>query len=284
MLPGFWEHYKLYQSFNNFLTIYPFAKRAEAEIYCYYGNFSPCVWDGGRTFSFYSPASLEDMKEVINYYNKILNKKMRLVFTNNLLHEEHLYDQYSNIMLELCNNKNNEIVLNSDILENYIKINFPNYSLISSTTKCLQSQAEKEELNKEQYKFVCLDYNLNHNWKFLNELTPEEKQKTEFLVNPICGPGCPQRAEHYRLNSLFSLSYGTSYKMKYCKISPDSTCGQFNSAIITPDELYTKYFKKDFHYFKLEGRTWNDFEMAICLVEYLIRPEYQSLCLRSLIR
>ena len=41
-----------------------------------------------------------------------------------------------------------------------------------------------------------------------------EKQKTEFLVNPICMPGCPQRKEHYRLNSLFSLTYGQRYSMK----------------------------------------------------------------------
>ncbi|MGN1342698.1 MAG: hypothetical protein ACI4VL_05760 [Bacilli bacterium] len=49
----------------------------------------------------------------------------------------------------------------------------------------------KNEINNQNYKFICLDYNLNHNWTFLDSLNPEEKEKTEFLINPICGPGCP---------------------------------------------------------------------------------------------
>ena len=58
-----------------------------------------------------------------------------------------------------------------------IKNNKPRYLLV--------------DLNNENYIFTCLDYNLNHNWKFLDALTTIEKQKTEFLVNPICMPGCP---------------------------------------------------------------------------------------------
>ena len=56
----------------------------------------------------------------------------------------------------------------------------------------LESSLERRKnlLNNENYVFTCLDYNLNHNWKFLDTLTPIEKQKTEFLVNPICMPGC----------------------------------------------------------------------------------------------
>jgi hypothetical protein len=47
-----------------------------------------------------------------------------------------------------------------------------------------------EELNKN-YKFICLDINLNHNFTFLNGLNEDIKQKVEFLINPICAPGCP---------------------------------------------------------------------------------------------
>ena len=121
MLPGFWEHKKMYTALNYLLKEYPEIKKEEAEIYCYYGNFSPCVLDGGRVFLDYHPATLEKMKETINYYNNELNSKLRLVLTNNLIEEKHCYDQYSNIMLEVCHNSNNEIVLNSEILEHYLQ-------------------------------------------------------------------------------------------------------------------------------------------------------------------
>lgn len=283
MLPGFWEHKKMYIALNHLLEQYPEVKREEAEIYCYYGNFSPCILDGGRVFVSYSPATLEKMEETVKYYNDTLNTKLRLVLTNNLLEEKHCNDQYSNIMLKICHNGKNEIVLNSTVLENYILQNYPNYELISSTTKCLKKDDAKTELNNNNYKFVCLDYNLNHNWEFLNSLTPEEKEKTEFLINPICGPACPQRKEHYRLNSLFSLNYGASYRMKSCEITPTSNCDMFNKAMISPDEIYNKYLKNDFKYFKLEGRTWTDANLAISCVNYLIKPEYQTFALKHIL-
>ena len=284
MLPGFCEHYKLYQNLNKFLNMYPEVKRENVEIYCYYGNVPFCSWDGGRIFDKYYPLSIEQMQKVQNYYNNILKSKIRLVFTNNLLKEEHLYERYNNLSLNVFNNSNNEIVLNSEILENYIKEYYPNYKLIASTTKCSNQENSKKDLNNSDYIFTCLDYNLNHNWTFLNSLTPEEKEKTEFLINPICGPGCPQRKEHYRLNSLFSLTYGQHYSMKSCEISNGSNCAQFNPAHITINEIIEKYIPAGFHYFKLEGRTWPSSEMAVTLAEYLIKPEFQSFFLSEMLK
>ena len=284
MLPGFCEHYKLYQNLNKFLNIYPEAKRENIKIYCYYGNIPFCTWDGGRTFYQAYPLSIEEIQDIQKYYNNILNSKIRLIFTNNLLKEEHLYERYNNISLKIFNNTNNEIVLNSQLLEDYIKEYYPNYALIASTTKCSNQENSRIDLNNKNYKFTCLDYNLNHNWKFLNSLTPEEKEKTEFLVNPICGPGCPQRKEHYRLNSLFSLTYGQRYSIKSCEIFNGSNCAVFNPAHITINEIIEKYVPAGFHYFKIEGRTWSSNEMAITLADYLIKPEYQSFFLKNVIK
>lgn len=283
MLPGFCEHLKLYKNINTFFKEYPEAKRDNVEIYCYYGNIPFCTWDGGRIFNNYQPLSLEEINNIKNIYNNQLKSKIRLVFTNSLLKEEHLFERYNNLSLKIFNDSENEIVLNSQLLENYIKENYPNYKLISSTTKCSNSEQSKKDLNNKDYTFTCLDYNLNHNWTFLNSLTPEEKEHTEFLVNPICGPGCPQRKEHYRLNSLFSLSYGMRYNMKHCEIQNNSNCAVFNKAHITINEIFDKYIPAGFHYFKLEGRTWPSKDMAIVLADYLIKPEYQSFFLRCIL-
>lgn len=277
MLPGFCEHYQLYQNINRFLSKYPEAKRENAEIYCYYGNIPFCSWDGGRIFSTYQPLTMEEMQEIKNYYNNILGSKIRFVFTNNLLEEKHLHERYNNLSLTIFDNGENEIVINSDILENYIKENYPNYNLIASTTKCSNAEESMKDLNNSNYLFTCLDYNLNHNWKFLDGLTSEEKEKTEFLINPICGPGCPQRKEHYRLNSLHALTYGINYPMKSCEIKNNSSMSYlFNPAHISPGELYDKYVPAGFKYFKIEGRTWDNKSVALAFADYLIKPQYQS--------
>ena len=285
MLPGFCEHFQMYKIFNDFLKTYPEAKRKNAEIYCYYGNIPFCSWDGGRIFNSYSPLSKDEIKEIQNYYNNVINSKVRFVFTNNLLEQKHCYDRYNNLSLSIFHNSNNEIVINSDILMNYIQDNYPNYSFISSTTKCLTKIDDAiSELNNNNYKFTCLDYNLNHNWKFLDSLTPEEKEKTEFLINPICGPGCLQRKEHYRLNSLFSLSYGVPYHLKSCEIHNSSLCPNANKTVITAEEIYTTYLPKGFKYFKLEGRTHSSLEIAAFIAEYIIEPKYQNFFLVEIYR
>ena len=284
MLPGFYEHFELYNSMYNLLKRYPQIKRENAEIYCYYGNIHFCSWDGGRIFHKYYPATLEKMKEIQHFYNNTINSKVRFVFTNNLLKEEHLHDRYNNICLQVFDNEQNEIVLNSKILEEYIINNYPKYKLIASTTKCSNQEQTKNDLNNNNYIFTCLDYNLNHNWTFLNSLTPEERSKTEFLVNPICGPGCQQRKEHYRLNSLYALSYGKHYNMKHCEIKENTSCAEFNSTHISPEEIYNKYLPNGFQYFKIEGRTWPSEEMAIVIADYLIKPEYRSWFLRRIIQ
>ena len=72
--------------------------------------------------------------------------------------------------------------------------------------------------------------------------------------------------------------------MKSCEIIEGSNCSLFNPAHITIDEIVIEYVPKGFHYFKLEGRTWPDNEMAITLSEYLIKPEYRSLFLHAMIQ
>ena len=283
MLPGFCEHYKTYQRINNFLKKYPEAQRENAKVYCYYGNIPFCTWDGGRIFKEYQPLTIEELYELQQYYNQEMHSKVRFVFTNNLLKKEHLYERYNNLVLDIFNRGDNEIVLNSEILEDYLNTNYPNYKLIASTTKCSNQEKSKIDLNNDNYKFICLDYNLNHNQKFLNSLTEEEKAKTEFLINPICSPGCPQRKEHYRLNSLFSLTYGTKYPLKHCEIKENSGCYLFNPSHISPEELYDKYLTSGFQYFKLEGRTWPSQKIILMYAEYLIKPQYQLFFINSLL-
>lgn len=277
ILPGFCEHYHLYRYILDYLDIHKEMYNEKAYIYGFYGNFPFCTWDGGRIFHEYTPASVEKMEEILDFYNNKHQKIIRFVYTNSLLKEEDLYDRYNNIATDIFNRNNNEIVLNSELLYNYISNKYTNYNFISSTTKCILDINEiKEELNNDKYLMVCLDYNLNHNYQLFNNLSDREKDKVELLVNPHCGPACQFRKEHYKLNSISSLNYGKLYNMRGCNIDNNNIFWPRNwNTQIDENEIFDYYLKNGFHFFKLEGRTWTDYTLLLTIAKYIIKSEYQ---------
>ena len=90
-----------------------------------------------------------------------LGVALRYTFTNTLLREEDVYDSYCNECMKLGNNGLNEVLVNSPILEKYIREKYPKYRIISSTTKGIKTI---DGLNKEleKYPIVVADYTLNN--------------------------------------------------------------------------------------------------------------------------
>ena len=275
LLPGFYEHFSLFKEIIAKKEQEPHLFYPNVEIGACYGNFQICAWDGGRTFHTFRQASKENVEEIFNYY-KSKQIPLRLIFTNPEIREQDLDNQFCNLVATICEDENNEIVVNSPILEQYLRSNYPKYKFISSTTKCLTNLNDSaEELNKD-YFMVCLDYNLNHNKKFLETIPNENKDKVEFLVNAICPAGCPNRKEHYRLNGLFYLNHGKNYNIS-CGISEgtldfDSSKKRNN---LTPNEIYETYVPMGFSNFKLEGRSLSDLEVLLNIAKYMIQPQYQ---------
>ena len=276
-LPGLYEHYKLNISLLLFKEQYPNYFYDNIDFSCVYGSFYFCSWDGGRVFDTnHLHASKELIEELVNVYNYRFQIPMRFTFTNPILTEEDCYDRFNNMVLSVCNNGYNEIVVNSPILEEYLRQTFPNYRYISSTTKCLDKNEQKNELNKDYY-MVCLDYNHNKNFEFLNSLNKDEKEKTEFLVNALCPSNCKMRKSHYALNGQFVINYGKPYVLKGCPILGSSlkpeACDITNN--ISVKEIEEKYVPLGFSHFKLEGRSLSDIEVLCHYAKYFIKPEYQ---------
>lgn len=285
IIPGFYEHTDLNLKLLSLLQTSPEMFRDGTAVHACYGNFQFCIFDGGRIFYNYQQATKEMVNDIAFQFNSY-NVPIRMVFTNNQLKSTDYFDRFGNMILDECENGLNEITIADEGLEAYVREKYPQYKFISSTTKCLTSpELLKEELKKDNYYMVCLDYNLNKNFKLLESLTQEEKDKCEFLINAICSPGCPNRKEHYRLNSLYSLSYGQKYQMEQCMIQssslhPDTLHFKNN---LTPDEIYNKYSAMGFQYFKIEGRTWTDAELACTYAYYMVKPEYQHYFLQIML-
>lgn len=277
IIPGFYEHAHLNLKLINLMKTHPEYFNDNTTIHACYGNFQYCIFDGGRSFPSYQQATKERVNEISSQFNSF-GVPIRFVFTNNQLQETDYYDRFGNMILNECENGLNEIVIADEGLEKYIREKYPQYKFISSTTKCLSRPEElKEELDKNNYYMVCLDYNLNKNMKMLEALKPEERKKCEFLINAICAPGCPNRKEHYKLNSLFSLNYGKRYQMEQCMINNaglhPEVLRQHNN--LTPDEIYNIYEPMGFEYYKIEGRTWSDADLIATYAYYMVKPEYQ---------
>lgn len=284
IIPGVYEHYELNMRLLDLKITNPEFFIDNCQIISAYGNFQFCIFDGGRTFNGYRQTTKEEIEEIVKTYNDY-NVAVRLVFTNPNIQETSFKNRFGQTILNACHNPLNEIVVNDKAFELYLRKNYPQFSFISSTTKCLNTpQQFLEELNNKEYSMICLDYNLNHNQKLLDSISEEERHRCEFLINAICPAGCPYRKEHYRLNGLFSLTYGKDYHMPFCPIISDTLDPVLNQVgnHITPQEVI-EYEKKGFINFKIEGRTLGVLENACNYVKYMIKPEYQFTALNYLI-
>lgn len=274
-LPGLWNHIDLTYRTLEFIKAYPEALRENVSIGAVYDNFPYCIWDGGRIFNENYYASFEDIVEIKDKLNTE-NIPIRLIFTNPMLKEEHLYDRFCNTVCKICENELNEVVVNNEMLEKYLRETYPKFNYISSTTKCNIFDNSLNEIESNKYKYICLDYNQNHNKSALEKLSQEQKDKVEFLCNAICPPGCPNRKEHYRLNGLYYLNYMKTYQIN-CKIKGgtlDPATMKYNNNI-SPEEIENYYVPQGFSMFKLEGRTLNHLENVCNWARYLFKPEYQ---------
>lgn len=284
MLPGMYEHAESNLTFIKIMKEHPEWFRPNATIGAAYGNFQFCIFDGGRIFTEYRHTCREEVENIVRAYNN-LGVPVRLVFTNPVLKEEHFKNRFGQMVLEVCNNGMNEIVVNNPKFEAYLREHYPNFNYISSTTKCLNTPTLFKEELEQDYHMICLDYNLNKNKKMLDSFAPEQRKKCEFLVNAICPPGCPNRKEHYRLNGLFSLSYGKYFSTQDCPIITNTLhptqCSSKNN--LSPEEIYNEYVPQGFENFKLEGRTLGVFENLCNYVKYMVKPEYQLFVLNLLL-
>lgn len=273
-LPGLFEFYELYRIFL------PLFRQHREYFYDWcgigsiYGAPADCIWGGGRA-GFGTQGAGEVLAIVQEY-----GISARLTFSNSLLRPEHLADHKCNALCRLfAQGGCNGVIVHSDLLADYLRANYPQLYLVSSTTKVLTEFARfQAELERPEFRYVVPDFRLNKAFARLNALPQSEKDKVEFLCNECCWFGCKDRKRCYETVSRKNL--GQDCPEHRCA-APDAQEGyRFSKAMQNPgfigaEDIRSTYLPMGFTNFKIEGRGLGSALVLEFLLHYLTKPEYQ---------
>ena len=266
-LPDFWGQKNVYQMLFRCMEEEPDSFYPQVRIGSVYGCFPGCIWNGGRISL--GSCTTESMRDLLLFYNQ-KGIPVRYTYTNSLLKQEHLADPYCNQTMHLADNGLNQVVVNSDLLEGYLREKYPRFSFISSTTKCLTDLSRVTQELDSRYFLVVLDYNFN-NTSCLKEIP--HKERCEILLNAYCYDHCDQRKAHYLAVSECQLQ-SRACRFRNCKSLTRNFYQLFsNHSFITVEQIWQEYVPAGFRHFKIEGRLNNDFDVLESLMYYLVRPE-----------
>ncbi len=277
-LPGFCYFFKMNTKLIKLMKQYPEKFHEGYEIGSVYGTFPGAIWNGGRAV--FGVMSKKDIKTVIDYYNS-LGVPVRFTWTNSLLEEKHLNDTYCNLIMELANNGKNQVLVNRDVLGDYLRKTYGSvsdkdkkvytengyagfmekfgkvtsgFAFISSTTKRITDLEDvKKELDGD-YALVVLDYDLNYDEPTLKSLEPYA-DRLEILVDEICYPHCPKRKEHYADESLMQLTFDKDSRYECTnKMTKPSFAEAMKRPHFISNEKLPDYVNRGYCNFKIVGR------------------------------
>lgn len=277
-LPDFYDKYHLNVIVCDLLRMYPQYFYENIRIGAVYGCFPNSIWNGGRVVL--GGASKEEIEFTVNEYNK-RGIPVRYTFTNPLLEKKHLYDTFCNLCMEIADNGENEVIINSPVLEEYIRREYPDYKLISSTTKCLDTvEAVEKEILKD-YSLVVLDNSFNNADKTF-ELP--HKEKYELVVNSFCRDACPNRKKHYEEIAKAQLEFRSSEFPACTYINQPLEKQMKKRGFITREQVYGKYYEAGFCHFKLDGRAFSEEKVLESYLYYLVKPEHYDVMKEAIIK
>ncbi len=275
-LPGLFEFYELYRVFLPLFRQHREYFYDWCEIGSIYGAPGDCLWGGGRVG--YGDCAPRDVLRLTREYGV----SARLTFSNSLLREEHLSDRKCNELCRLfaeAGGPANGVIVHSDLLLHYLEKRYPGLYFVSSTTKVItEFQQLRQELEREEFRYVVPDFRLNKALDRLSTLPGWQKDKVEFLCNECCWFGCKDRKACYETVSRKSL--GEDGPEHRCA-APDAEGGyRFSKAMTNPGfigvgDISNVYLPMGFSHFKIEGRSLGSALILEFLLYYLTKPEYQ---------
>ena len=272
-LPAFCAFFYLNQVMIHLMKEFPEKFYDGYRVGSVYGTFPGAIWNGGRMV--FGPSSKSDMEKIIRTYNQ-LDVPVRFTWTNSLLTEEHVHDTYCNLIMEIAGNGKNQVLVNTPVLEDYLRRKYPDFAYISSTTKRITGLEDLQQELEKDYLLVVLDYDLNHNEEVLKALEPQAG-RVEILVDEICFPGCPRRKAHYADESLRQLTFdrGSVFQCHNMTKKPDFKECMKRPSFVRREEL-PALIERGYCNFKLVGRGLPIEMVKESYMYFLVKPEHEA--------
>ena len=280
-LPGLRQNFVLNMIFVKLMRDYPNFFMSNVEIGSFYGEFPCSRWNGGRV-SVADQCDANYIRHVIDDVNSA-GIPIRYTYTNPLLTEADLDDEYCNFCMQAADNGMNEVLVVSPILEEYIRKKYPRFKINSSTCKEIRNIDDVNTELKKDYNLVVLDYNFNNDFKILEKIA--SRAKCEILVNACCEPNCKRRGEHYRFLAKQQMQALDNRKLPEEERVPIqewkckwehlptiySICGY--KTFVSHKDLWNKYVSMGFCNFKIEGRITDMLNVMDTYCYYMAKPE-----------
>lgn len=280
-VPGWYCYYPIYKNIYNIRKLYPFIFIKGIQIEAIFDCPPSCVWNGG-SFSFDKVTQVDDLKDKCSFYQNSFGVPIRLTFTNPSLVETDLYDCYGNMIADVVNSySNNEVLVSTDLMLNYIQSKYKNLKIIRSI---VGTRDISLTFDANYYRTV-LARRHNNDFEFLNKIEEGLRDKVEILCNEVCIPDCCYTYEHYAAHG----------KDQRCFTSDSKGCirneivrdfralnVQYRSNHLDLDDIFLKYLPMGYRHFKISPRFDSDMFIEE-FARFFIREEYQQdfrLCVR----
>lgn len=277
-VPDFYEKGQFNLDWIAFMNTYP-QKFEECRVSSVYGSFPLMIWAGGRqnkvdNINF---VGLDDVRRIFMMFNRN-GIGVVLTCTNSLLQKEHLGDFYCNSVVEtLSGSSLNAVLVNSPVLEVYLRNKYPELKIHRSTTTCSKALVE------DRYDKIVVDFTLNNSPQLRDAvMTKEQRSKLEIMLNDTCPPYCPYRKTHYEYISQYNLQGGlgridpiSPWKCQHPEYKTSFYHNLNNPATVTVEQMRF-YHSLGFSHFKVVGREYNPVQLAEIYTYYMVKPEYQA--------
>lgn len=266
-LPGFTDNLNVNLAFIECYYQHRECFYENLKIASLFDSFPNAIWNGGRCK--FGKTDIVKFQDTVHLVNS-LGIAIRYTFTNCLIKEEHLSDNYCNQLMSICNNGMNEVLVNSPILENYLRSNYPRFKYILSTTALVRGAKAINEVS-EKYDLVVADYRDVRNLEFLREI--KNREKVEILLNESCVIDCQYRRQHYEEISRAQLLLKETDVSKRCMYHDTS---KYCEAYVSPAMLYDVLVPMGFVNFKIRGRESNPEKLINEYLSYFVMPRYRE--------
>lgn len=271
--PEFYSLSTQYTILLDFKNRYPEIFYPNRKIYTVYGCFPNMIWNGGRAVMG-NQICIGEAESLIDYYVNQLNIIPSFTMTNLLLEKSHCYDTFCNEIMNLAVKYDCPIMIANDILEAYLKKEYPTLKLIRSV--CAASKTGIAYDISDRYFLSVLDRNYNNDENLINNIPVDKRNKIELLCNDRCHSFCSMYTAHHKHDCEIQLLKKPINSPITC-IHPSEFpfyASTKSIGYISPTDI-DKFINKGFKHFKIVGRD-GFFSAISSLTQYLILPDYQE--------